>query len=60
MSTWSAIRLVAARDFRERIASRAFQFSTALTVLLVAGFIMIPTFIDTDAGQNHTDGHTGI
>ncbi len=54
MSGWSAIKLVAARDFRERIASRAFQLSTALTVLLVVGFIMVPTFIDTDTTEEWT------
>lgn len=54
MSGWSAIKLVAARDFRERIASRAFQLSTALTVLLVVGFIMVPTFIDTDMTEEWT------
>ena len=59
MSAWSAIKLVAARDFRERIASRAFQFSTALTVLLVVGFIMIPTFIDTDSTEDWTIGVVG-
>lgn len=59
MSGWSAIKLVAARDFRERIASRAFQLSTALTVLLVVGFIMVPTFIDTDMTEEWTIGIVG-
>ncbi|MDJ0924737.1 MAG: ABC transporter permease [Acidimicrobiia bacterium] len=59
MSGWSAIKLVAARDFKERIASRAFQLSTGLTVLLVVGFILVPTFIDTDGTQQWTIGVVG-
>ena len=35
MSPLRAISLVAARDFGERIRSRAFQFSTGFTLLLV-------------------------
>ena len=59
MSAWKAIRLVAARDFWERIASRAFQLSTGLTVLLVVGFILVPTFIDTDSAEEWTIGVVG-
>jgi ABC-2 type transport system permease protein len=39
------VLLVAARDFRERIGSRAFQVSTGLTVLLIAAFILAPSFL---------------
>lgn len=59
MKAWKAIRLVAARDFWERVASRAFQLSTGLTVLLVAGFILVPTFIDTDSVENWSIGVVG-
>jgi ABC-2 type transport system permease protein len=59
MSAWSTVMLVAARDFRERIASRAFQLSTGLTVLLVVGFILVPTFIDTDDTTEWSIGVVG-
>lgn len=59
MNAWQAIRLVAARDFWERVASRAFQLSTGLTVLLVVGFIMVPTFIDTDTTEDWSIGVVG-
>jgi ABC-2 type transport system permease protein len=59
MTTWSTVRLIAARDFKERVASRAFQLSTAVTVLLVVGFILIPTFIDTDGTREWTIGVVG-
>jgi ABC-2 type transport system permease protein len=55
----SAVLLIAVRDFRERVASRAFQLSTGLTVLLVAGFILLPTFIDTDTTTEWTIGVVG-
>ncbi len=59
MNAWKAIRLVAARDFWERVASRAFQLSTGLTVLLVVGFILVPTFIDTDSAEDWSIGVVG-
>jgi ABC-2 type transport system permease protein len=59
MSAWSTILLVAARDFRERVASRAFQLSTGLTVVLVAGFILVPSFIDTDSTTEWDIGVVG-
>lgn len=59
MSAWSAIALVAARDFKERLASRSFQLSTAFTVLLVAGFILVPSFIDSDSTEAWAIGVVG-
>ena len=59
MSAWSTVLLVAARDFRERVASRAFQLSTGLTVLLVAGFILVPSFIDTNSTTEWCIGVVG-
>lgn len=59
MSAWSSIALIAVRDFRERLASRSFQLSTGLTVLLVAGFILVPSFIDTDSAEVWTIGVVG-
>lgn len=59
MNAWSTVMLVAARDFKERVASRAFQLSTGLTVLLVVGFILVPTFIDTDGTTEWAIGVVG-
>ncbi|MBT8214060.1 MAG: ABC transporter permease [Acidimicrobiia bacterium] len=49
MNPTRAISLVAARDFAERIRSRAFQLSTGFTLLLVIAFLVVPTFFDDDA-----------
>lgn len=59
MSTAAAILLIAARDFRERVASRAFQLSTGLTILLVVGFILLPSFLDSSVGRDWTIGTVG-
>lgn len=44
MSRWRILLLVARRDFVERVKSRAFQISTALTVVLVLAAIIVPQF----------------
>jgi ABC-2 type transport system permease protein len=54
-----AVLLIAARDFRERVASRAFQLSTGLTILLVVGFILVPSFLGTGDGRKWTIGTVG-
>jgi ABC-2 type transport system permease protein len=41
-TTW----LVAHREFTERLRSRAYQLSTLITLLLVAGLLVVPTFFD--------------
>lgn len=46
MTRWRTLLLVARRDFVERIKSRAFQISTALTVVLVLAVIIAPRFFD--------------
>ncbi|MDJ0960016.1 MAG: ABC transporter permease [Acidimicrobiia bacterium] len=53
------VTLVAIRDFRERITSRAFQVSTGLTLLLVAAFILLPSILGGDDGQTWTVGTVG-
>ena len=42
MTNWRTLLLIARRDFVERIKSRAFQISTALTVVLVLAAIILP------------------
>ena len=52
MSPWKSISLVAARDFRERVTSRAFQMSTGITILFVVAWILVPAiFFDNDPGK---------
>jgi ABC-2 type transport system permease protein len=48
MTNWRALLLVARRDFVERVKSRAFQISTALTVVLVLVAVVAPQFFDGD------------
>lgn len=49
MNGWRSILLVADRDFRERVSSRAFQMSTAITLLFVIGWIVVPAiFFDNE------------
>jgi len=44
MSALRTIRLVAIRDFQERLRSRAFQISTAFTLLFVVAIVLVPAF----------------
>ncbi len=52
MRSTTSLLLVAVRDFKERVTSRAFQLSTGLTLLLVIGIIVAPTFLD-GVGATH-------
>ena len=42
MTALRTIRLVAAREIRERMASRSFQVTTALTLLLILAGLFLP------------------
>ncbi len=46
---WRGTRLVAARELRERVRSRAFRIATAVSVLALLGVIVIPTLRDDKA-----------
>lgn len=59
MSPGRTIWLVAKRELRERVASRAFQISTALTVLIVLGLLLAPTLFGLDDPPEYTIGTTG-
>ncbi len=59
MSTWASILLVAQRDFRERITSRAFQLSTGITVLFIVALILVPTFLGGDDIKQWSIGVVG-
>ena len=50
--SWSAVvRLVAARDLRERLRTRAFRISSVLTAVLVAGLIVVPVLVGSDGPE---------
>lgn len=59
MSAWSSIVLVAVRDFRERVTSRAFQLSTGITLLMVLAFIFVPSFLANDDLETWSVGIIG-
>ncbi len=59
MSWMRSIWLVAARELRERVASRAFQISTALTVLIVLGLLLAPSIFGLDEPPNYSIGVVG-
>ncbi len=48
MTPWRTIRLIAVRDFVERVQSRAFQISTGFTLLLVLAAALLPALFDDD------------
>jgi ABC-2 type transport system permease protein len=54
--TWRTIWLIAVRELRERAASRAFQVSTGMTVLLVVGLLLAPTLFGLDDPPSYTIG----
>ncbi|HSL58541.1 MAG TPA: ABC transporter permease [Acidimicrobiales bacterium] len=54
MSFWSATRLVAGRELRERARSRSFKVSSVITLLLVAGFVLLPNVLP-DSGDPEWD-----
>lgn len=59
MSAWKSVFLVAGRDFRERIASRAFQMSTAITILFVVAWIIVPAIFFDSGPDTWTIGIVG-
>lgn len=59
MSPLRTIWLVARRDFKERLLSRAFQISSAFTILLVLGIVIVPTFFVDDSAPTTTIGTVG-
>ncbi|MFQ5555741.1 MAG: ABC transporter permease [Acidimicrobiia bacterium] len=59
MTPLRMIRLVAMRDFRERLQSRAFQISTAFTLLLVLGAAIVPAFFSDSEGRPLEIGAVG-
>jgi len=56
VSFWRAMRLVTRREFGERVRQRAFQISTAVTVLIVAAIAAAAGLIGGDGQQEYTVG----
>ncbi len=54
--SWRRIRLIAAREIRERIAQRVFRIVLVVGALFVAGLVIVPTLIggDDDGPQRST------
>lgn len=59
MTALRTIWLVARRELRERVASRAFQISTALTVFLVLGLLLAPALLGLDGPPEYEIGIVG-
>ena len=59
MNTRRSILLVAARDFKERVTSRAFQLSTGITMLFVVAFIVVPAIFFDDEAPTWEVGFVG-
>ncbi len=59
MTPAETVRLVAMRDFTERVQSRAFQISTAFTLLLVLGAAIIPSLFRDDTAPPLEIGAVG-
>jgi ABC-2 type transport system permease protein len=55
----TTIGLVARREFEERLRSRAFQISTAITVVIILAIVIVPTFIDSEDGREYSLGVVG-
>ena len=58
MTSLQRIALVARREMRERIRSRAFLFSSAFTLLLLLGFVLVPSLVG-DSGVDVKFGTLG-
>ncbi|OLR90306.1 ABC transporter permease [Actinokineospora bangkokensis] len=57
MGKWSAVGLVASREIGTRLRSKAYQVTTAVTLLLLVGFALVMKF--TSGGTDATIGFTG-
>lgn len=46
MTAWATIRLIAAREIRERLRARSFKISTLISALVIAAIIIVPSMQD--------------
>jgi ABC-2 type transport system permease protein len=59
MSTRRIIQLVAVREMSDRIRNKGLLVGTIATLLLVVGFIVVPTFLEDDTPPSHDLGVVG-
>lgn len=59
MRTREIIRLVAGREMFDRLRNRGFVLGTAVTLLLVLGFVIVPTFFEDDTPPSFDLGVVG-
>lgn len=48
MNRQRAVWMIAARDFRERVATKAFRFGTLITAIVVAAAVVVPALLADD------------
>ena len=59
MSRWAVIRLVAGREIRERVRSKAMRISTGVTLLLILAAATLPGLIGDDGPTTYDVGVFG-
>ena len=59
MTTAEIIRLVGGREITDRMRNRGFVLSTLVTLLIVVGFIVVPTFFEDDTPPSFDLGVVG-
>lgn len=56
MTSRHLVQLVAARELRDRLGNKAFLITTAVSLLVIVGIIVAPTFFDDDGPSTATIG----
>ncbi len=59
MSRWAVIRLVAGREIRERVRSKAMRVSTGVTLLIILAVAVLPGLIGDDGPTTYDVGVFG-
>src|SRR5215213_4397992 len=59
MSRWGTIRLVAGREVRERLRSKAFRISTGVTLLFILAVAILPGALSDDGPTTYDIGVFG-
>lgn len=59
MRTREIVRLVAGREFADRIRNKGFVLGTAVTLLLVVGFVVVPALFDDGEPASYELGTVG-
>ena len=59
MSRWQVIRLVAGREIRERVRSKAMRVSTGVTFLIILAVAVLPGLIGDEGGTTYDVGVFG-